>query len=167
MIKLLAFICFVMSGGIAGASISDKLRRRKEMCNDLQSILTQISVMIRYQALTVYEIANELHKNESFKNIKFLQELPAEYKPDVNFHEEWRKAVCNDSDMPEEEKNVMIDFGNFFGTSDIEGQLTSIDSSLERLHEIQKVRCEDYKRKGKLYRSIGMLFGVMAGIIVI
>ena len=61
----------------------------------------------------------------------------------------------------------MIDFGNFFGTSDIEGQLTSIDSSLERLHEIQKVRCEDYKRKGKLYRSIGMLFGVMAGIIVI
>ncbi|MCD7810665.1 MAG: stage III sporulation protein AB [Ruminococcus sp.] len=167
MLKILSSICFVLAGMLWGIGKSDMLRRKRDCCAEIQSMLMQISVMIRFRVLTVYEIVGELHASGSFVNLHFLDELPEEYESGTDFHELWAAAVSGDRLIPDEEKKILLSFGADLGTSDIEGQTASIEASLENLRELQKRRNEDYQRKGKLYRSVGMLFGTMAGIMVV
>ena len=62
---------------------------------------------------------------------------------------------------------MLISFGKTFGTSDTEGQLLSAEQASERIYDIEKQRSEEYLKKGKLFRSVGVLFGIMAGIMIV
>ena len=103
----------------------------------------------------------------SLEPLLFINELPTEFEPDSDFRSQWRKAINAQTDMPEEEKKILLSLGDIIGTSDIEGQTAAINGFQSELDEIEQVRRDMFIKKGKLYRSVGMLFGVMAGILVI
>jgi stage III sporulation protein AB len=167
MIKIISCICFICAGAVCGAVQAEKLRKNRNICRDICDMLNVISSLIRYRALDVYEIAAEL-KNEKFdEKLRFVSSLSEHYEPGTDFHEMWNSAVLLDSDIPEEESCILISFGNSLGTSDIDGQLLSIASASERLNEIEKQRSAEYTKKSRLYRSVGILFGTMIGIIVL
>ena len=73
----------------------------------------------------------------------------------------------SEGNLPEDEQRILLAFGEMIGTSDLQGQLTSISGFEAELDTLEKRRKEDFLRKGRLYRSAGTLFGVMAGILVI
>ena len=60
-----------------------------------------------------------------------------------------------------------MNFGEIIGTSDIAGQLASIEAITAELEAVEIRRRDDYIRKSRLYRSTGTLLGVMAGILII
>lgn len=167
MLKILGAICFVFAGAIYGASRSEALKSRETVCREIRDLLAEISVYIRYRSLNVYEIARELNVSGHFQHLDFIKNLPAEYAPNEDFHTLWSKAVDSDPHMAADEKALLRSFGAVLGTSDIEGQLLLVEGALEDLKKIENKRSEEYRRKGKLYRSLGMLFGVMAGILFI
>lgn len=164
MIKLFAFLCFLIAGTVWGIAMSDRLRRKRELCECVRSMLMQISVMIRYKALTVYEIVCELHCSDLCSRLNFLKSLPESYETGKNFRKIWSDSILSDTEIPDEEREILLSFGSTLGTSDIEGQVASIDAALEKIGMIQSRRSKEYQQKGKLYRSVGMLFGIMAGI---
>ena len=43
----------------------------------------------------------------------------------------------------------------------------TIQSAIETMSSIESRRSEEYLKKGRLYRSIGALFGLMTGIILV
>ena len=55
-------------------------------------------------------------------------------------------------------------FAANLGTSDMEGQLSEFEMLKARLDVIAAKHCETYDKKGKLYRSVGLLAGVMVAI---
>lgn len=167
MFKVAAFICFVFAGAVVGTVFSDKLRQSRDYCRKIVSMLSDISVMIRHRALDVYEIVSELRYSGVYENVQFLYKLPEQYKTGENFHELWRTVLSDDLSLNDEERAILLNFGNSFGTSDIEGQLMNISAALEHFKVLELKRSEEYTRKGKMYRSIGLLFGMMAGIMIV
>lgn len=167
MLKIFAFICFVLIGTVCGMKLSDRLKGMRDSCREIHAVLNKIASLISYRALDVYEIVSELKKDKFAHRLHFLEKLPDTYEPGTDFHEIWNNAVAQDKEMAEEERNILTSFGDTLGTSDIEGQLAAIESAIREIQMIEKMRNDDYYRKGKLYRSIGTLIGLMTGIMVL
>lgn len=167
MVKVFGFICIVLCGAGGGAIKAEKLHKLRETSRQLHAMLIHISVMIRYRALNVYEIVRELRSSEWYSELEFIGELPESYGEGEDFSELWSKAVGNDSGIGTEEKRLLTAFGAELGTSDVDGQLMTILSVIESMSSIESRRTEDYLKKGRLYRSVGILFGLMTGIILI
>ena len=79
----------------------------------------------------------------------------------------WRKALDGQRDIPIDERRILSRLGELLGTSDIEGQLSSIALLEDELMTVKERREENYRRRGKLFRSVGVLAGAMTGILVI
>lgn len=167
MVRLFACICFVFAGAIAGFVLSDKLKHKRESSREIHSMLVQISSLIRYQRLNVYEIVRELNSSKNYKYLWFLSQLPDRYNPGEDFHERWCGALMADRALSEDERSLLLTFGSVFGTSDVEGQLMYIESLIDSVKTLERRCSEEYQQKGRLYRSLGILFGTMAGIIFI
>ena len=167
MLRLIAFICFVSAGAVAGNALSDKLKQNRENTREIHSMLIQISALIRYKALDVFEIVHELCISGNYKNLEFLQHLPDRYEPGTDFREQWVQEVTADRNLNDDERSLLLSFGSVLGTSDAEGQLMSVEAALETVRTLEVRRSEEYQQKGRLYRSLGMLFGTMAGIMII
>lgn len=167
MLKIIASICFIITGALCGVLISDRLKLKMEICREIQGLLIQFSGLIHYRGLDVYEIIYEAKRSGAYAHLDFLEQLPENPEPENNFHEIWSETIMASESIGNEEKNLMLSFGKRFGTSDIDGQLAEIEAALQEISAIKICREEEYHQKGRLYRSMGMLAGTMIGIIVI
>ncbi len=167
MIKLLGVTLIIICGAVSGAIASSRLKEQTKTANLAHSMIIRVSVLLRYNAQNVYEIVSELRADSNFSELAFLQSMPTEYIVGEDFSAQWSQAVDGDLSLGNEEKSVLKSFGSTFGTTDACGQLTLIESTAEELRKICRMREGEYNRKGKLYRSVGMLTGVMTGIALI
>lgn len=166
MLKAMAFIFFVTAGAIGGICISERMKLFRDTCRDIRGILEQIAVLIRFREMNVYEISAELKRNNLYAGLGFLQKLPDTYTTGEDFHYIWNTAVRDESCIGKEEQQCLIEFGAVLGTSDINGQLTAIKTAIEKIRIIELHRNEEYANKNKMYRSVGVLFGAMTGIML-
>ncbi len=167
MLKIVAFILFIICGAVGGFTLSDKVRLRRDACCEIHEVLQRISLLIRYRKMDMFEIIRELKSDMSFSKLDFISKLPDYYEPESDFFKLWSNAVECDTNIGSEERTCLISFGRSLGKTDIEGQLSSIEGACEVIKDIQHRCNEEYQRKGKLYKSVGILLGTMTGIIII
>lgn len=165
--RIMAAVMFSVAGGVAGVSFSERLRNELELCRNIRTMLLNTSVIIRCRADDVYAIASELKQDRSLEKLTFLQDIPEKYTPEENFREIWSEALESQKNLPEDVRKILYDFGSAVGRSDIEGQLVSMDALGENAIALEKKYSEIYSQKGRLYRSVGILFGIMVGILII
>lgn len=166
LIKVLAVSMILLSGAFCGIEYSEKLKKRVAFCTEAEKMMRLSEIMIRSCGTDVYELVGRL-KAEGYSNLIFLDKLSEEYSADEGFRESWRTAVMSLRNTGEEEKRALVEFGNFLGSTDISGQLSGIALQSELMHGIYERRQADYQKKGRLYRSLGILAGLTVGIIVI
>lgn len=159
-------IFVVIFGALIGIKASDNLKKRCEHCALIIEMINRIGILIKYRSLSVYEISSELKMSRTFEKLDFIKNLPEEFSGE-SFSSLWIRAVEEDCSLGDEEKELLISFSEVFGVSDIEGQLSSVLMLKENLKSIQEKRCFEYEKKGKLYRSLGIIAGVMTGIIIL
>lgn len=167
LLKVIAAIMFALAGAALGFSKANRLREALEICRETSAFVEKSAILIRYQGLSVYELSSELKKSADLSMLSFINALPETFHEGENFHILWKKAVNSQTDIPDDERKLILRFGDVLGTSDIEGQLVSIEGIRQELSELEKRRFDRFIQKGRLYRSVGTLFGVMAGILVI
>lgn len=167
MIKLMGVLLIVLSGAVSGSIASMRLKEQSVTANLVYSMMIRISVLLRYNALSVYEIISTLRGDNSFAELSFLQNIPTEYNAGEDFSAEWSKAVEEDNTLRDEEKGILKSFGSAFGTTDVSGQQTLLEKTSEELKKICEIREAEYNKKGRLYRSVGILTGVMTGIALV
>ena len=160
-LKVIAAIMFSLAGAAIGFSKADRLREKLEICRETAMLVEKSAILIRYQGLSVYELSANLKNCSGLSSLSFIKALPE------NFYAQWKSAVNSQTDIPDEERKLILRFGEILGTSDIEGQLASIESIKQELSALEKRRSDCFIQKGRLYRSVGTLFGVMTGILVI
>lgn len=165
--RIISSVIFSIAGGIAGFYFSERIKNQLELCHIIQRMLSDSKVMIRCYANDVYSLVAELKKNISFNKLTFLNDISESYNPEENFHTMWSAAVNLQKDIPDDIRKILYDFGDIVGKSDIEGQISSIDSIIESMVIIEKNYSEIYSQKSRLYRSVGLLFGIMIGILII
>ena len=121
---------------------------------------------IRVCEADVYGIVLKL-KSAGFLGLTFLNELPENYDENTDFHSNWKSAVMNCHTFSTEERNLLIEVGTSLGTSDTEGQIKDLVLYQARAQELYEIRIAEYRVKGRLYRSLGLLSGIIVGIIAI
>ena len=166
LIRVFAVIMVMLCGTFCGINYSEKLRKRVIFCSEAEKMMQLCEIMIRSSGTEVYKLVDRL-KNENYTVLRFIDELSDSYSADENFREKWSAAVSESRYICDEERRVRTDFGSFLGSTDISGQLDGIAMQLECMHGIFQQRLAEYRQKGRLYRSLGMLAGLTVGIAVI
>ena len=165
-VRAAAVILMVLCGAFCGMNSSEKLRKRGDICLEIGRMLRICEFSIRSCEAEVYSIVSRL-KAAELSMLTFLNELPESYEENGDFHDKWRTSVQKCSGFAAEEKTLLIEIGASLGTSDSEGQLRALAVYQTRAQELYELRAAEYRTKGRLYRSLGLLAGVTVGIIAI
>jgi stage III sporulation protein AB len=165
-IRIIAALFAVLCGAFYGLNRSEKLKKQMVLCMEADRVFRLCETMIRSSGTDIYRIITVL-KRENYTALCFICRLSEEYSADSDFHSEWRELLLAEPCIPQEEKRILLDFGEVLGTSDIEGQLSDIAAQRSLMQECYERRAAEYHGKARLYRSVGVLAGVMAGIMVI
>lgn len=165
-IRLTGIIFILICGAMTGIKASDRLKNYYRNCTLLIEAVNRIGIMIRYRSLSVYEIARELKKSDTLSDIEFIRNLPEEFENE-SFQSVWKSALKEDKSIGKEEKNLLNSFAESFGSSDTQGQLSAIALLSEGLKSTEQKRGREYEEKGRLYRSLGLIAGIMMGIMIV
>ncbi len=164
-IRAFAVIFLILAGASCGINGSEKLKKRRDICLEIEKMLRICENLIRSSGADVYCMMTRLRSE--MNRLPFLDSLSGSYAPGSDFHVEWKNAVTKCTELAEDEQQLLIDFGNTLGTCDTEGQLRAIAAYGEAAGELYSRRSSEYASKGRLYRSLGLLAGITLGIIVI
>ncbi|MBP5430925.1 stage III sporulation protein AB [Ruminococcus sp.] len=165
LIRISAVILIILGGAFFGADRSEKLKKRVDLCRDIEKMLYICEYSIKSNDEDVYGITKRI-EGADLRGLCFIKNIPLSYNAGANFRTDWERAVFK-SQIPDEEKNILIEFGAVLGTSDTERQLRTISAFINEVHALFEQRHSEYMKKGKLYRTLGMLTGIMIGIIII
>lgn len=165
-LKVIAFIIFVVIGAIIGSSFSYRLRTNYILCVVIRRLLQKAEFLVGYRYDDIFVICRDLKNDSELAQLEFLKSLPDHYESGMDFRFCWEKAVKSQK-LSSDEEQVLLCLGNIIGRSDGASQLNSISSLEVSIENIEKRRNDEYLKKGRLYRSLGVLVGLMLGILII
>lgn len=166
MLKLLGIFLVIICGAGLGARASGRLKKNAELCVCVRTFLSELGILMRYSGDTLFTLFSMLHERQSIHELVFLNVLLNEMSGGTDFPCAWRKAVSGDKMLTPELSGLLLSLGECLGTSDIDGQLMSLERAQEELSAIYEGVLSQYRRKGRLYRSIGLLGGITAALLL-
>lgn len=166
MLKIAGMIAIVISTSLYGISKSDRLKKRCDELNLINHMLEDFIIEISFKALPLFEIVKTLKKKPMYKKLTLLTNVDCSLeKP---FYRAWEESI--DSMQSSLEKNDIVllkSFGATLGKSDINGELSNIEIFKSDFLKLETKAIEEYSKKSKLYRSLGVLSGVFISIMLI
>lgn len=168
MLKLFGTVVLILSTSMVGVHFSGRLSERVRMLNAIKLMLEDISIHIRFRGLTVTELVQNLVRNPSMSECTFLLTVEENLKVTRSFSEAWNLSIdaCNIHCLKPSDREFLMEIGGFLGNSDIDGQLSSLELSKEKLRMLQQSAIEQCDKKGRLYRSLGVLSGAFAAVML-
>lgn len=164
--RLIAAVLFTLAGACVGVMLSQRLRQWQDICMQIGVLLRDAVVCIRYVGMNVYDMVRRFRSSPELAGLTFLEYLPETFSEGENFREMWRQSLMK-QEFPAEEREILAELGEMLGRTDIEGQLAELSVLEERVRCLENERRTVCSQKGRMYRSVGVLFGVMVGILVI
>lgn len=163
MLKAVGLCCVLLAGGLTGLQLSGQLRRRITRLETLVMLLEEMTSMLRYQAPTVRELLDALCGQARYAQLGFLHTAQATAQP---FGAAWQAGLAADRQLTPAERELLQGLGSTLGSTDLEGQLAAIALYRVRLDEQLAGAQAVYARKGRLYRSLGVLGGAMVAVLL-
>lgn len=166
-IKYIMLLFLFSLASILGITLSKKYTYRLQELCDMQNALNILKNKIKF----TYEPLNEIFEyisNNSTKNISYIFNTAKENMQDMSASKAWEDAVEEvNSNLKEEDKNVIKMLSKLLGTTDIEGQISQIEITENFLkNQIQDAENEKTKNE-KLYRKLGFTIGAVIVIMLI
>lgn len=143
---------------------SASLKRHVALCNALHLFLEELGILMRWNGDTLPVLLGTLAQKQAYEPLSFLKQIyPDRYG---SFSEAWRTAVQQERRLPQELKELLLSLGDSLGTSDLDGQLRTLAQYSVQLRQIHHTAAEAYHTKGKLFRSLGLLGGMSAALLL-
>ena len=169
----IAGICIVMlTSTLIGLMLGQELVVRVKNLKTLKKVMTLLHGEIRFAITPIPEALENISERSCEPFTIFLQKTAEDLKSLQVSHlsEAWEKnsnlylkgSVLNPKDL--EKLNQL---GSTLGYLDKEMQLTTIEQYIEQLEEDIMEAAEYSVKQGKLYRTLGVLFGVFVAIVFI
>lgn len=162
---LLAFITAAF-GAIAGIYFSKRLRERENILAACVLLIRELSVQIRYTNSEMGEMLKSAAQNASYKKLLFVTGCEKTGEKG-DFHRYWIEGTARQPYLTANDKELILSLGDKLGSTDLDGQLSFLEMTEEIFKEQQNQALADYRNKGKVYRSVGILCGLALGIIVL
>ncbi len=167
MLKFVGGAFIVICGTLGGIYFSLRSRRKAEFLEQYIMFLTQVQTMISYGGMSFGEILKNI------KNVPLAEGILNDTEGYMNDGEAietaWKKAVEKNMKELHFEKSdtEMIEyFGNTFGVSDREGELSKIKLHEELVRERWNILKNEMLSKCRVYRIVGMFCGVLTAVLI-
>ena len=172
MLKLLGAIIIVMGSSGLGFSLSQELIYRHRELKRLKRWMLYLHSQIRYQntnlAVAFHDVAGKAEGlfGEFFEEVsKQMQRFEGD-----EFTVIWKKQVEErfaKSHMNKEDKEKLCSLGDTLGCLDKQMQLDTLDYYIEQLDLDIVQASENIKNNTKLYRSLGVMGGILITLIIV
>lgn len=164
--NILLAIIIAAFGGSIGMFFSFKLKEREKTMSLALLLIKELAVQIRYTNAEIGEILLSATQKDEYNALLFIKECVKTNK-NGDYHLLWREGVKKQPFLTVKDRDLLNSLGDSLGQTDTEGQL----SFLEMYEELVKRRIEEasteYADRGRVYRSVGLLCGLAAGIMVL
>ena len=163
MLRLIGALMIIFAGSMIGVLKSDSLKKRAERLDGIIAGLNLLETDISYGKTDLFSTLfsiGENHKIYMFKRI--AQNLSKD-----GIKAATGKALSEDEYLLERDKAPIMALAENLGMTDSITQSCAIKRAVSALSEGRKNAQEEYARLGKLYRSCGVLGGILGAIILI
>ncbi len=162
--KTAGLLLILLAAVTAGCSASAALKAKTGQARLLRLLLTRICGELRANLPPISDLLRTLAGQAEFSGLQFLQDAAAHAE---NFPACWQEALARDRSLHADARGVMETVGRVLGSLPLDEQLAALALCQERLAEIA-ARCgETERRKGTLYRSLGVLGGLFFVILLL
>lgn len=162
------FLSLLMAalGTAAGMYFSFRLKEREKVMSEVMLLIKELSVQIRYTNSEIGEMLRAAAHNKAYERLMFVVSC-GDMESGGNFHGKWNEGVNNQPYLTLRDREVLTALGDRLGETDCDGQLSFLEMTEEMIRRQREQAAADYSNKGKLYRSVGILCGLAAGIMII
>jgi stage III sporulation protein AB len=172
MLKILGSIIIIAGATVIGFTYSSIFLQRVKQLRDMQYALNMMETEIAYTATPLIEVLFSVGEKSSniIKKIFVGMAETLRSKKKNSVYEAFIDTYTQlkgDIYLDKEEIGVISAFMQSLGGSDIEGQKKNINITIKKLEGFEK-RAEEIRTKNeKLYRYLGVSFGVLIVIILV
>lgn len=171
-IKLLASICIIVSGFMFGVNMSAQQKIRMNELNCIKKafliLKSQINYSLELLPIALMNIAKRSDKpvNVIFKSIS-ERLVQKDKKPIAEIWAEEFKANSKNTHLSKEDIETVSDFGKALSSLDRKLQINNIDIVIEYIDKTVEFIANKNETESKMYRSLGVLGGILLAVMMI
>lgn len=172
MLKLAGGVLTILVGSLLGWCFAWEQDRICQEMRYLQGLMMRLRGELWYSRTVLPEIFKRLAGEMKEPYDRWLAQMADRMhrKDSGDLTEIWNQEVdtyLTKNVLPEEERLRLMELGSLLGHADIEMQIRYLDHYLERLSDAVKKRQSVLGEKKKLYRSLGMIGGILIAVMLI
>ena len=131
-------------------------------------MISEITGRLEYIRPSVHSLICSLANERRFENLGFLRQAADRMQAGIPFPESWRDSLAESKAiLGREETAILTSLGDVLGRSNLESQLSALKLAGIQLEQRMSVQRERVNTHSGLYRSMGVLGGVAAAIMLI
>lgn len=171
-IKLLASICIIVSGFMFGVNMSAQQKIRMNELNCVKKAFLILKSQINYSLETLpVALINIAKKSEYPINIIFksISErlVQKDKKSIADIWSEEFKTNSQNTHLSKEDIETIADFGKALSSLDRKLQINNIDIVIEYINKTIEVIADKNEIESRMYRSLGVLGGILLAVMMI
>ncbi|MGN1443155.1 MAG: stage III sporulation protein AB [Acutalibacteraceae bacterium] len=139
--------------------LSLRLRKRADILDKTYSLLNEMKIMLEYYCLSVNELIDAAYEKSCYQKT-FIIQCKKLLTDGNDFPVAWSASVESAGIYKKEEKQKLIQLGEFLGTSDLESQLTVMQMYITDFDEFRK----DAQNKRKKYADTSIFVGAFCAL---
>ena len=163
MLKYLGASLIILSSSMYGIKKSEQLRKRCENLALIKNALLLLQSEISYKSGDIKSVLASVGKNQ---NLPLF--IIAAQNIESSLSEAFSHAlgIC-DMSLVGTDKEIILELAKNLGSLDSSSQIKMISRTASELSARQESANADYAKYGKLYRSAGLLTGLLFSIILL
>jgi stage III sporulation protein AB len=168
MIKIILLSVVLASCFAVGIFFKNTLSNRVLILRQMRYALDEIELLIKYKNSTLREIFIAVSNDFRLRDLTFINKT-LEYMGYDSFADSYEKALkeYQGLGLTPRDREIIGGIGKLLGTADSESQIAGLALYKSELDSAFEAAHDEYKKKSKLFSSLGLLSGVFIVIILI
>mgnify|MGYP001054977564 CR=1 FL=1 len=172
LLKIIGSVLIIAGSSIIGFTLSSTYSKRPVQLKTLQSLIQMLENEIRFMSSIITDAFERIGRS-SDNPVALIFTTTLKYLDNEEFTsiaQAWESSVNENigkTALTREDAEILVSFGNMLGNSDIQGQIKNITHTLQQLN-LQQQKAEEAKKKyDTMYKTLGILGGAVAVILLI
>lgn len=171
LLKLIGSVCLLFAGTMFGFYQAMQYARRPKQIRQLIGVLQRLETEVSYGLTPLPEALLTVSK-QSVQPLSSMLERAGrglEARDGRSMREVWTDVIgqtWNQTSMKKIEKEIMLELGFTLGRSDSSDQVKHLRLAASQLQVEEAAALEDQRRYEKMWRSLGVLVGALAVILM-
>lgn len=170
-IKVIISTLIVCCSSLIGVIYAKTYTERTRLLNNIIGTLQMLESEIVYSATPLPFLLKKISRRNNTEITRIFNSTVEilDKKSGFTFSEAWQMAIKEEtkySVLRREDIELLIQFGNTLGVSDIEDQVKHIRLAMEEIKRSYEQSIVEQNKNVKMYKNLGVLFGITVVIIL-